>query len=339
MSIVFTCGTTGGHVYPAIAIAQELNEKCLFICSENKEDNTIISQHNFPYKTIPISNKNILILLKGIVKAYSILKQKKASYLIATGGYSTFPVVLAAKLKGIKILLLEQNAIPGRVNRILQFFAEKVCLTFPESKRFFSTKKAWLTGNPIRKSYLPDEHIDHIIQKLADSPQKKLLIFGGSQGAAYLNNFILENQEHLIKNDFITILISGRKEYQKHYPNNVIPNKPNLYILPYVNNMKALYDIVTGVICRAGATSVCELLEFRKKAILVPYPFSKDNHQLANARYYESTGLGKMIVQDELNIEKVIHFFKHNTPCKNAIAENLSPRKMIADYIKKANSN
>ena len=347
----YTCGGTGGHVYPIIAVAQELSDtECIFIGSENREDSHIIPRYGYHFKSITASNKSIFKIITGFCQARKILKQEKVTCLISSGGYLTLPVVLAAATYRLPIFLLEQNVIPGRVNRALSYLATLTCLTFEESRSFFKTQKLIVTGNPVRKIFLEDPQFKWI--KEIWRPQfPTLLVFGGSQGAKSLNTLFFEHHAHFVNSQMCLIHITGKNEFDgiknqyKKIPKSQINIMPEgcliknskgdikIILMPYFEKMDWLYENVTWVVSRAGATTLAELLYFNKKAILIPYPHAKDNHQISNAQAFIKQGQGKWIPESMLTFERIIQSIESPFPTeKEPFHKNA--RECIANLIK-----
>jgi len=313
--IAFTFSGTGGHIYPCIALAQELPfEKTYFIGSHNKKESQIIANYGFGFVAIPSSKKNPITLFKGFLEARNLLKQSRTKLLISAGGYSTFPVAMAAKSLNIPIFLLEQNTIPGRANRLLSKFAKKIFVSFEESKTFFNPKITVCFGNPIRKSFLEDtsfHQLKEVEKQVSRDP--KILIFGGSQGALFLNKLVKENHRLLLDSPYVFYHITGSDFYAKNYPKNARihttqtkEGKIKIITLPYFEKMDYLYTHTKAIICRAGATTIAEILNYKIPAILIPYPYAKDDHQKANAQFLESLNIANVIDQKNCTLKIIL---------------------------------
>lgn len=304
-TILFTCGGTGGHTYPAIALAQALAQyKCFFVGSKQRQDKGIIEKYGYAFYAIPASAKSPIKWLLAYFKTRHLIKKNAVDLVISTGGYTTAPVILAAWRLKKPIMLLEQNVLPGRVNRLLQFCATRICVAFKESKCYFFQKdKVVVTGNPIRKHFLEDSTI-RIIRETIINSQPCLLVLGGSQGAESINKLMESSYPRLLKHATI-IHLTGARYYQNRFQDPVtiktISESINHYIIaPYCEKMDDLYEQADFVICRAGATSIAELAYFKNKALVIPYPHAKDNHQEYNAKAFKQTGLGTYILEQKL---------------------------------------
>jgi UDP-N-acetylglucosamine--N-acetylmuramyl-(pentapeptide) pyrophosphoryl-undecaprenol N-acetylglucosamine transferase len=313
LDVVFTCGGTGGHVYPAIALAQVLEGQYsfTFFGSENRQDRLILPRYGYSFESIASSSRNVWVIATAFFKARRLLMQYFPKVLVSSGGYHTFPVVLAAKWLGIPILLLEQNVLPGKVNRIMARFADHICVSFAQTKRYFKHGDVVLTGNPLRQNYL-DDALSESFKKHLPLTSNVLLVVGGSQGASALNECIEALYSKFQGSDDWTLIhLTGKDYFDEHYgevPYKVVLNsfgRESLFIFPYFENMKLLYSLATFVVGRAGATTLSELLDVQKQCLLVPYPYAADNHQVLNAKVIERAGLGHLVMEDELTPTKV----------------------------------
>jgi UDP-N-acetylglucosamine--N-acetylmuramyl-(pentapeptide) pyrophosphoryl-undecaprenol N-acetylglucosamine transferase len=313
VDIVFTCGGTGGHVYPVISIAQKLkNHSCVFFGSKDRQDARIIPRYDFSMEHLPSSSRNLWVMLASLWKSWRLLRQYSPSVVVSSGGYHTFPVVIAAKLSGIPIVLLEQNVLPGRVNRWLSKYADVTCVSFAASQRYFSDVPVVVTGNPVRESYLDDALSDSIRSKLPKEG-KKILVFGGSQGAQAINQAIESEYERILDSEDISLVhVTGAANFVEKYsevPYKLFDSKfgrTAIVALPYFENMELLYRWADCVVSRAGATTIAELIAFKKPAVLIPYPYAAENHQELNAKAFESYKAGKMVLQKDLERQSLV---------------------------------
>ena len=283
--IAFTCSGTGGHIYPAIAVAQYAKDHDkIFIIEQNRLAADIVPKYGFNCAYITFKPKHILTWFSTFSTVFNTFRSHKVNKLISTGGYATIPVVLVAWLLRIPVTLLEQNTIPGRANRFLAFFASKICITFDYSKQYFKHKHVYLTGNPIRLSYPQDDLAEKVIS-LPWNTGKNILVFGGSQGAESINTAITNLKKELNYNAINVIHIVGKQYFNTHF-NQQSPiiessteTKTTFVVVDYIENMELLYQWADVVIARAGATSVAELIHYQTTAMLIPYPYATDNHQ------------------------------------------------------------
>lgn len=314
-TFIFAGGGTGGHLFPGIAVAEELQRqlpdpRIVFIGSERSTEQQIIARYQFEHHALPTKTSGSLwqrpcTFCVNNLKAYRIagklLQAEQPRAVIGLGGFASAPVVLAAARSGIRTLLLEQNAIPGRATRWLRRFANQVCLTFPESARYLANEKnLYLTGNPLRQtiSSWHQHRFDEAHRvvaaphfEIAQNKPQTLLILGGSQGAHAMNRAVLQLMPAL-KQDLACWEIvhqTGYLDYewvQQRYQQMAI----DVRVEPFLHDLDALYPQAELAITRAGATTLTELACVGCPAILMPYPHARDQHQHANARSFAGAG-------------------------------------------------
>ena len=303
IKIVYTCGGTGGHIYPAIAVAQELEGRAeaMFIGSIDREDIHILPKYGYNAVRIVASNRNIWKIIKGFSQSRKALKKYRPSAVVSTGGYLTFSVVIAAWTCGIPIFILEQNAVIGRVNKWLARFANKVFVSFKETLTSVPKGKGVYLGNPVRKNFPREPDVVKQLSKIKS--ERVLLIFGGSQGARALNQFIEVSAKKWIERGWELIQITGRKNGQEWIEKS--KEVEGWHVMSYVEDMASLYRIASVVLSRAGATTIAELVAFQKPAYLIPYPYAKDNHQEKNAQAFVEMGPGAWCQESDMSFEPI----------------------------------
>lgn len=320
MKIIIAGGGTGGHLFPGIALAQtaQLNRpinqqlQIIFLCTERPFDTRELTRYKFDYKILPsprlsLSPKFVIKFIKSLVIAYQAMTKLRPDYVIGLGGYGSFPSLIIAKMLNIPIILLEQNLLPGKVNRIFSAWAKLVLCQWQGSKKYLANPlRARIIGSPIRieiKRIARDE----ACKKLGVDPGKKILaILGGSQGAEAINRLIVENINILIprKNQITIIQLTGEADYQKVkaiYESSGI----NHYVAAFSREMSEIYSCADLVIARAGGITIAELTALGIPAVLIPYPHAAENHQYLNAREFARYGAGLLIEQKELNTDKL----------------------------------
>lgn len=306
MRILIVAGGTGGHLFPAIRLAEEIGAQkigeVLFVASRRKQDSRALKKKNINFNTLPIvplQSKNpvailnfIARLIAGTIKSLFLLFKFRPSAAIGFGGYISGPIILLAALFGIKTIIHEQNVYPGKTNRILARFTDKIALSFSETRQYLKRfeSKIIVSGNPLR-------------QGLKRREKKKeaftILIMGGSQGAHALNKLIPEAvalMEDGKKRGLEVIHLSGNRdkdEVTRFYNNKGIKNR----VFSFTDQMADIYNECDFVIARAGATTVSELLHLAKPAILIPYPHG-NGHQRFNAKALEEKG-GAVLIEEE----------------------------------------
>ena len=304
--MVVAGGGTGGHLFPGLAVAECVAgtdpRSVLFVGSVYGIEARVVPQTRFDFRAVPIRGlrgrgwRGALQLgaqLPGaIVRAWRILGEFGAEVVVGVGGYASFPVVVAAWLRRIPTVLLEQNARPGMANRALARLARRVCTTFPEANAYFPAAKVVLTGNPVRPFPAP-----------AAAPRSgfTLLVFGGSQGAHRLNEAMADATAALREALPALRIIhqtgaADRAALQARYASSAVAAD----VCEFIDDMGAAYHAADLVVCRSGATTVAELTTLGKPSILVPYPFAADDHQRANAGVLAARGAGILILDREL---------------------------------------
>ncbi len=309
-------GGTGGHLFPGIALAEELvtrnqGHQVLFVGAERGIESRHVPRAGFDLELIKVGGlkgrglwgwiRGLLRLPRAIWQSRRILKKFRPDVVVGVGGYASGPVLLAAWLKRLPTAILEQNAYPGLTNRILGKIVRSVIVAFPEAKKFFKQKKVQLLGNPVRKSL-----VDNFLRSREDQAGQHLLVFGGSQGAQILNQVVPEAVEKLNKrfNDLHVVHQTGERDCQevkKRYEEL----GATAQVLPFIDDMAAAYRQADVVVCRSGATSVAELALCRKPSILVPFPYAADNHQEVNAQSLVKAEAAVMILQSDLNPDRL----------------------------------
>jgi len=321
--IVIMAGGTGGHIFPALAVAQYLqgqNWEVSWIGTRKGMESTIVPNNNIQIDWLSVNGlrgkvflsiiKMPFMLLKACLEARKILKKRQANVVLGMGGFVAGPGGLVAKVLGIPLVIHEQNRVPGTTNRLLARVATKVLQAFPDS---FNNKKAIFTGNPLRTTFL-QKYQPEI--RNADNALR-ILVLGGSLGAQRLNQIVpevvalLENVEVRHQAG-----IKMQPEVEQSYKQKNI--KAN--VTAFIDDVAMAYQWADLVICRAGAMTVSEVAAMAVPAILVPYPFAIDDHQTANAEYLEDAGAGIIIQQDRLEVHDLVNKIKQVVKNKNAMA-------------------
>jgi UDP-N-acetylglucosamine--N-acetylmuramyl-(pentapeptide) pyrophosphoryl-undecaprenol N-acetylglucosamine transferase len=325
MRVVFAGGGTGGHVYPAIALADALRGRAeiRFIGTADRLENNLVPQAGYELETIasrPLQRSLSIATLKtgfanalGIAQAMRALLQFSPDAVVATGGYVCFPVMVAAKiLRGVRRLhaglaLLEPNAQPGLTNRLLAPLVDEVWGAFAGAGGDFASKYVQ-TGIPVRASlFRPNNRIEAARRLGLDPNRRTILAIGGSQGARSINEVIAALVTRRELPAGLQILhISGERDYeymQAEERDTIAGNR--IVLLPYLQDMADAYALADVVIARAGASTLGELAALGLPSILVPYPFAADDHQLRNARAFEAAGACAVIEDRELNADSL----------------------------------
>lgn len=312
-TFLLMAGGTGGHIFPALAVAQSLQaqgHKVVWLGSLHSMEERLVPQHNIPLETIAmkgvrgngLARKLTLpfTLFKAVQAAKNIILKHKIDAVIGFGGFVTFPGGLAAKLLDVPIIIHEQNAVAGLSNKVLARWATRVLYAFPKA---FDGYADGLVGNPVRADIanLPAPE-----QRFATrSGSLNILVVGGSLGAQVLNDLVPQALAKLPENARPKITHqSGRGKLpalQRAYEEHGVTAK----CMEFVDDMKTAYEQADLVICRAGALTIAELTAAGVGALLVPYPHAVDDHQTANARFMVSAEAGLLLPQSQLTAEKL----------------------------------
>ncbi|WP_258359332.1 undecaprenyldiphospho-muramoylpentapeptide beta-N-acetylglucosaminyltransferase [Moorella sulfitireducens (nom. illeg.)] len=329
MRVIITGGGTGGHVYPALAIARGLQQarpgiELLYMGTARGLEADVVPRAGFPFRTITVQGlerrrlwKNVPALaktIKGLGEAWFQVRRFRPHLVVGTGGYVSGPVCLAAALQGIPVVLHEQNAYPGLTNRLLAAVARAVCLTFPEAAgRFPRRARLVTTGLPVRPEILrADRGICRGKLGLGEN-QLFLVVIGGSQGARSLNRAMLPVLKEMAGRPDVSILqVTGRRHYDG-YLQQVrewgidLDKYGNITIEPYVYDLEHALAAADLVIGRAGASFLAEILARGLPSILIPYPHAAANHQEYNARAVAGKGAAVLIPDRELKSGRLYH--------------------------------
>lgn len=317
MRVLIAGGGTGGHLFPGIALAEEIvtrNPKrndVLFVGTERGLEAKIVPQNNFKLELIEVSGlkrvglrgliKGLLAVPRAVLQSLRILRGYKPDVVVGVGGYASGPVVLAAWLLGLPTAVQEQNAFPGFTNRVLSKIAQVVFTAFPEAERHFPRKKVQMLGNPIRRQLL-----DNFLKSTVPHEKFNLLVFGGSQGSHVLNQRMLEAVPFLdsVRERLVIQHQTGDKETDK-VREGYAQQSANAEVFDFIRDMSGAYARADAIVCRAGATTLAELTVSKKPAILIPFAAAADNHQELNARSLVEAGAAVMILEKDLTGERL----------------------------------
>ncbi len=300
LRIIISGGGTGGHIFPAISIANSIKElvptaDILFVGAENKMEMEKVPAAGYNIEGLPISGfdrsdmkRNLMFLpklIKSLRKAKKILLSFKPDIVIGVGGYASGPTLYMANKLNIPTVIQEQNSYAGITNKLLAKNAHKICVAYENMHRFFPSDRIILTGNPVRQQLLENLHnTGDAYCEFGFSPNKKtLLIVGGSLGARTINQSVLANIQQLAKADIQVIWQTGKFYYQSIIEKTANMNLKNILITDFVARMDLAYSIADLVVSRAGASSISELSMLHKPCILVPSPNVAEDHQTKNA--------------------------------------------------------
>ncbi|MEQ6125309.1 undecaprenyldiphospho-muramoylpentapeptide beta-N-acetylglucosaminyltransferase [Pseudotenacibaculum sp. MALMAid0570] len=317
INILISGGGTGGHIYPAIAIANELKARYpdanfLFVGAKDKMEMEKVPQAGYEIKGLWISGiqrkltlKNLMFpikLIDSLMKAGRIIKKFKPDVAIGTGGFASGPTLMAAHRKRIPTLIQEQNSFPGITNKHLGKKAKIICVAYDNLERFFPAEKVVKTGNPVRASLL-SIHVKEKIKeavKLFDLKEKKktILILGGSLGARKINELIEKNLPFFEEQEVQLIWQCGKLYYDQYKQHD---EKKNVHVHAFINQMDLAYAAADIIISRAGASSVSELCIVGKPTIFIPSPNVAEDHQTKNAKSIADKHAAILLRESELD--------------------------------------
>ncbi len=332
MKVIISGGGTGGHVFPAIAIADALKKidskiDLLFVGAKGKLEMEKVPKAGYPIeglnltgfqRKLTISNfLNVFRLLGSLWKAFWILRRYQPDVVVGVGGFASGPTLEMAYRLGIPTLLQEQNSYAGLTNRLLAKKAKKVCVAYPNMDRFFPKENVRLTGNPVRQDidklvHLKEAGIKHFGLEKA---KKTILLFGGSLGAKSLNIAMRFNAKEISQLTDIQILWQAGKLYFEKYKSCDTALLPHVQIRPFLNRMDLAYAAADVIICRAGAGTISELCLVGKPAILIPSPNVAEDHQTQNAQALVNEQAAVLISDSDATLEMIpmaIHILRND---------------------------
>lgn len=319
MRMIITGGGTGGHVYPGIAVAREIESRgkneILFVGAKRGIESRLVPENGYKIELIEITGlkgrgllaklSTLAKLVTAVFRAFAIIKKFRPDLVLGVGGYASGPVGIAAKLAGIPVALAEQNALPGMTNRWLgRFVAQKVFVTWPESVKSFSADKAVVTGNPIRPEFFE-------VKRMRTDNLFSLLVIGGSQGAVSINNAICDSIGlfNANKDKLRIVHQSGRNDERKvkeAYTSAEFEHE----VKAFLDDMPQRLADADLVISRAGAGAISEICAVGRGAVYVPFPGASDDHQTKNGVEMEKAGAGIVVDDKDFNAEKAVALIK-----------------------------
>lgn len=313
--IVFAGGGTGGHLFPAIAIADEIKRESqdaeiTFIGTKERIEARVVPAHGYHFEPIVVSGfrrrltlRNLLFpfkVLVGLVQSFILMRKLRPDVVVGTGGYVCGPPLYAASILGIPTVIQEQNSYPGVTTRLLARRATEVHLTFESSKKYFPRQNnLHVSGNPTRSIVGTITREEGVRRFGLDPERKTLLVFGGSLGATSINNAMMRILPELV--DTMQVLWqTGESDYERI--STAVSTSPSgmVKVFKFIEQMEFAYAACDLAVCRAGATTVAELARAGVPAILVPYPYAAADHQTENARALVEAGAAVLIADHDL---------------------------------------
>ncbi|MFC6180102.1 undecaprenyldiphospho-muramoylpentapeptide beta-N-acetylglucosaminyltransferase [Lactiplantibacillus daowaiensis] len=322
MRLMISGGGTGGHIYPALALidalkAHDPKAEVLYVGTHRGLESRIVPERGIEFKTIKIQGfkrslslqnfKTVWLFLKSVGTARKYIKAFKPDVVVGTGGYVSGAVVFAASQMHIPTVIHEQNSVVGVTNKFLSHFVDKIAISFESARDQFPAKKVVMTGNP-RAQQVANIQKTAALQALglADD-QPTALIFGGSRGAARINQATLAAVPELNQRDYQTLFVTGQVHYDKLMAElGEMPLADNVKIVPYIKNMPAILPEIAAILGRAGATSIAEITALGIPSILVPSPYVTNDHQTKNAQSLVDAGAAKLVKEADLTATSLL---------------------------------
>lgn len=337
MRVIITAGGTGGHIYPALAIANKIKEmspgnEILYIGTHNRMEKDIVPAAGYKYEALEIYGlsktnflrnfKNIYLIIKAKTQALNIIKNFKPDVVVGVGGYVTYPVIIAAKKYKAKIFLHEQNSIPGKSNKLLSKYADIVGVSFKDTLKYFDQNKAVLTGNPCGENAIKLKATNKVKYGL-DPKKKGVLIVQGSLGSELINNKMKPFLNSIDNEQYEVLYVAGKNYYDEFIKNKF---SKNVKIVPYIDNLSSLMKSMDLIITRAGASTISEITSLEVPSIFIPSPYVANNHQYYNALSIKEAGAGDLIEQNNLTatlLKEKINYLLNNYQVYNSMKNNL----------------
>ncbi len=325
MRIILSGGGTGGHIYPALTIADTIQKispeaEIRFVGTTHGLEKDLVPRAGYPIDFIDVQGfrrslgvdtlRSVGKLFTGLRDAQRLLDEYRPHLVIGTGGYVCGPIVFLAALKGIPACVQEQNALPGVTNKILSRFVDKIFLGYREAGKYFKGKaEKVFTGNPIREEILNHSREEGLRCFGLDRDKKTILIAGGSLGAASINRAAFRLEQNLSGRDDVQVLHATGKNNYEAYAGQIQKAggfQPNIHVMPYLYDMPQALAAADMAVFRAGAIGLAELTAKGIPSILVPFPYATANHQEFNARALEAQGAALVILDRELDGDRLL---------------------------------
>ncbi|MBO8229368.1 undecaprenyldiphospho-muramoylpentapeptide beta-N-acetylglucosaminyltransferase [Prochlorococcus marinus str. MU1404] len=356
-NLLVAASGTGGHIFPALAVSKEVEDQWNIHwlgVHQRLDTNFIPKKYNLTTLNIKTPRKNIFLfyqyikVLMSTFQVIRILQEKKINLVFTTGGYISAPTIIASKLLRIPVIIHESNLIPGMVTKYFGFLCNYVLLGFKKTNSYLKNCKTIFTGTPLREQF----YKSNLLPKWAPAGKGPLLIvMGGSQGAKAINQILYESLEFLIEKKFRIVHIIGECNQKSCY----VKNSKNYVQKIFTNEIAALIQNCDLVISRSGAGTINELIETEKPSILIPYPYSKNNHQEKNAMILAENGGSVLMNQNKISKElfeetigrifrknlksgknqyEILEIMKKNMKSNNKTKSKIEIKKLINYFLK-----
>lgn len=317
LKILMSGGGTGGHIFPAVAIAQEIQKRFpdaefLFIGAIGKMEMEKVPQAGFKIEGLNIAGfdrgnllKNIGLpfkIISSLMKAKTIIKDFKPDFAVGTGGFASGPALYIAAKMGIPTFIQEQNSLPGKTNVFNAKKAKAIFTAYPDMEKFFHGTKTYFLGNPIRQNIITDLIDKDLAKEKLGLDKNKLTILsvGGSLGSRTLNNGWKENLDKLKEKDYQLIWQTGKTDFREISENQILKTNNQIQIKEFISDMALAYSAADVIVSRAGAIAISELAVAKKPVLLVPFPFAAEDHQTKNAMTLVEKNAARMVKDSEM---------------------------------------
>ena len=342
LKVLMSGGGTGGHIFPAVAIAQEIQKRFpdaefLFMGANGKMEMEKVPQAGFKIEGLNIAGfdrGNLLAninlpfkVISSLLKARKIIKEFQPDFAVGTGGFASGPALFIAAKMGIPTFIQEQNSLPGKTNIFNAKKAKTVFTAYPNMEKFFNGTKTLFLGNPIRKNIITDIIDSDLAKEKLGLEKGKLTILsvGGSLGSRTLNNGWKENLNNVLEKDYQLIWQTGKLDYKNILEETKDIHSRNIQIVEFIKNMEMAYSAADVIVSRAGAIAISELAIAKKPVLLVPFPFAAEDHQTKNAQTFVDKNAAKMVKDTEMKEKfwNTLSEICENEDLRTEMAQNL----------------
>ena len=342
LKVLMSGGGTGGHIFPAVAIAQEIQKRFpdaefLFMGANGKMEMEKVPQAGFKIEGLNIAGfdrGNLLAninlpfkVISSLLKARKIIKEFQPDFAVGTGGFASGPALFIAARMGIPTFIQEQNSLPGKTNIFNAKKAKTVFTAYPNMEKFFNGTKTLFLGNPIRKNIITDIIDSDLAKEKLGLEKGKLTILsvGGSLGSRTLNNGWKENINQVLEKDYQLIWQTGKLDYKNILEETKDIHSRNIQIVEFIKNMEMAYSAADVIVSRAGAIAISELAIAKKPVLLVPFPFAAEDHQTKNAQTLVEKNAAKMVKDTEMKDKfwNTLSEICENEDLRTEMAQNL----------------
>ena len=342
LKVLMSGGGTGGHIFPAVAIAQEIQKRFpdaefLFMGANGKMEMEKVPQAGFKIEGLNIAGfdrGNLLAninlpfkVISSLLKARKIIKEFQPDFAVGTGGFASGPALFIAARMGIPTFIQEQNSLPGKTNIFNAKKAKTVFTAYPNMEKFFNGTKTLFQGNPIRKNIITDIIDSDLAKEKLGLEKGKLTILsvGGSLGSRTLNNGWKENLNNVLEKDYQLIWQTGKLDYKNILEETKDIHSRNIQIVEFIKNMEMAYSAADVIVSRAGAIAISELAIAKKPVLLVPFPFAAEDHQTKNAQTLVEKNAAKMVKDTEMKDKfwNTLSEICENEDLRTEMAQNL----------------